>query len=454
MSVLDKRKEEQEKYWQDRAERIIIAGEKTADEMTTGLETAYLEAQRAIQKEIESFYGKYARDVGVSLEEAQRALSRSELKSYQEQTREYYEAIEKTNYAFDPAYRQRLHRQLSLKSAVSRLEALQSDIQWQIENLYAKEQNAFKTGLEAIYEDSYYRAIFNIQQGVGFGSSFTSLSHEAIEKAVKQKWLGGNYSSNIWKDKDRLTIALGQIVPRGIALGQNPRIIGKDITAQLGVRQSYGERLARTEFNRTTNQAAVAGYEEAGVEKYQFIATLDHRTSEFCADYDGEIINLSEMMVGVNFPPLHPNCRSTTIAYFEPDEIDAMFEQSTRIAKGEDGKYYSVSAALSYKNWHNQYVLPQREWNGIIGTATSDGRIIESVKSHFFDQSGTRLVDATQVKDALVNTLHITDVKYNNRSEPSVQYIGRMATVAVNTETNTVITTWQTGTRNRKKYGG
>ena len=352
VSILNRSKEAQEKYWTERAERVILAAEKTSEEMTADLAKLYREAQKAIQKEIESFYGKYARDVGVSLEDARKALNKSELKAYLEQTQEYYEAIKATGYAFDPAYRQKLHRQLSLKSAVSRLEALQADVQWQIEKLYAQEQDAFREGLSGTYEESYYQTIFNIQQGVGFGSPFSSLNVAAIEKAVSQKWLGENYSDRIWTDKDRLTIAMGQIIPRGIALGNNPRIIGKDIADQLDVRRSYGERLARTEFSQIANEASFDAYKEVGIESYQYLATLDHRTSEICQDLDNKVFALSEKMVGVNFPPAHPNCRSTTIPFFPEDEIDRMFAKSERIARDpKTGKSYLVSASMTYREW-------------------------------------------------------------------------------------------------------
>ena len=62
-------------------------------------------------------------------------------------------------------------------------------------------------------------------------------------------------------------------------------------------------------------------------------------------------------MTGVNYPPLHPQCRCTTIAYFEPDEIDEMFEESERIAKEDGvGEWYEVPASMSYTQWINTVV--------------------------------------------------------------------------------------------------
>lgn len=338
-------------YWQDRAKRIILAGEKSADEITTDLKSVYTEYYNKIIKEIESFYGRYASEQGVSISTAMRNLSRSELKSYYEQVQQYLDAIESSRYSFDPAYRSKLNRELSIKAAVSRLEALKSEVQWQIENLYAREQDAFKVGLSAAYEDSYYRSTFNLQQGIGYGSAFTRPSNSMIEKAVRTKWLGANYSDRIWIDKDRLTLNLERIIPQGIALGNNPRIIGREISKQMDVRKSYGERLARTEFNRIANDASMDSYKAVGVAQYKILATLDSRTSSICIEFDGKIFYVGEEEVGTNFPPFHPNCRTTTIPYFEPDEIDAMFDEAKRIAKDPSGEKYLVSADMKYSEW-------------------------------------------------------------------------------------------------------
>lgn len=356
MSILNRSKERQEKYWTERSERVILEAEKSQAEMFSDLANLYDESAKAIQREIEAFYGRYSIDIGVTFEEAKRKLNKAEMKSYKSQTQEYYDAIKASDYAFDPAYRERLSRQLSLKSAVSRLEALQSDAQYQMENLYAEIQSTFKASLGSAYEDAYYQTIFDLQKGIGYGSPFDKLNAKLIEKAVAEKWLGDNYSGRIWKDKDRLQISLEKIIPSGIALGQNPREIGKEIASQLNVRKSSGERLARTEFNKIANDATYDGYTAAGVERYQFLATLDNRTSEECGAMDGEIFELKDKMIGINWPPLHPNCRSTTIPYFEDSEVDKMIENGERIAKTGSKRTYYVPSDMTYKEWAKEHI--------------------------------------------------------------------------------------------------
>lgn len=93
--------------------------------------------------------------------------------------------------------------------------------------------------------------------------------------------------------------------------------------------------IARTETARAANGGAVIGYRESGVvERMQYSAILDGSTSEICQALNGRIVdingsfiehgqgfvgesgkatNLSYTGGGIDFPPAHPQCRSTVI---------------------------------------------------------------------------------------------------------------------------------------------
>ena len=284
----------------------------------------------------------------------QRRLSPSELNTAKQDIAYYYEQVDKLG--LDAEYRSYL-RGLSARAYMSRLEELKLRYRHEIEVLHSEQQRLFTQGMMETYEDSYYHTIFDIQQGIGVGGSFTTLNTQAIERAVSQKWLGDNYVGRIGENKDRLVQSLDTIIPRGIALGQNPLVIARDIRAATGTSRYNAERLARTEFNHIANEATRRGYKETGVAYYKFLATLDHKTSTYCQDMDGLTFEVSEAITGVNYPPLHPHCRSSTTPHFPPDEIDAMFEEATRLAKDENGKYYKVPADMRYAEWKKSLTL-------------------------------------------------------------------------------------------------
>ncbi|MEG2323494.1 MAG: hypothetical protein RSB80_03930 [Anaerovoracaceae bacterium] len=54
---------------------------------------------------------------------------------------------------------------------------------------------------------------------------------------------------------------------------------------------------------------------------------------------------------GVTAPPFHPRCRTTTM----PAVDDEWMEGTTRIARGADGKTYSVPADMKYEDWKKKF---------------------------------------------------------------------------------------------------
>lgn len=346
-------------YWKDRMESAFLAGEKTARELSESLRGAYIEAAREIQKEIEAFYGRYAGMNGLSIAEVKMRLNPKELKSYAEETKRYYDMVDPSKIGMDMAesYRKELRYQ-SARSYMSRLEALKTDLKRVVMDLGGKERQGLERTLEKIYSDTYARTRCAADVYRGFSTGFARLNHDQLNSAVHQKWLGSNFSDRIWKDKGSLLDSLNTTFLQGVARGQNPRKIAEQMAERLGANYSACERLVRTEAAHVANMSTMKGYKDSGITSYKILATLDSRTSEICRDYDGKVFELKDMEVGVNAPPFHPNCRTTTIAHFAPDEIDAMFEEAQRVARDEGGRLYYVPASTTYRQWEGMMSKP------------------------------------------------------------------------------------------------
>jgi hypothetical protein len=80
---------------------------------------------------------------------------------------------------------------------------------------------------------------------------------------------------------------------------------------------------------------------------------ISNYLSEICQALDGRVFRVADAAVGINYPPCHPHCRSTTIPYFPPDKLDG---PSSRAARDADGKYYTVPAGMTYSQWREKYV--------------------------------------------------------------------------------------------------
>jgi SPP1 gp7 family putative phage head morphogenesis protein len=276
-------------------------------------------------------------------------LNRDELKSFKAELNNMANYM-KMNFA-DKDYMKNI-KLLRAKNRISRLEELQTKINFEVEKLYNDVDISLGEQLEQSFEDGYYKTIFNQQKFLGFSDSFAMLNTKAIKKAVTTPYMTENYSDVLWKQKSNLTNILNQQIPQGIILGYNPTKLAREVVSKRVDRQYYNNavRLIRTEYNLILNDATAQGYKEAGIEKYQILATLDSRTSDICREMDGEIIPIKEKEVGVNYPPFHPNCRTTTIPYFEPDEFDTEIEQ---YIKDEDGIKHKITDDTQYEEWKN-----------------------------------------------------------------------------------------------------
>lgn len=335
-------------YWETRAEQRILNSEKEADKMLKEIKKTYTQAKNEIEKEIFAFYGKYAQETGLPLEEIYKRLSPKELLSAKEDIEIYYKEVQRLG-GYSPTTESYL-RNLSARAYMSRLEELKYQMTKRVENLYRLENKDFEVNLANLYEDTYYRTNFDIQKGFGLDMSFTTLNYDMVKKAVSQKWIGDSFSGRIWKDKDKLLTALETKFTQGVAMGHNPRKIASSLKKELDTKYSNCERLARTEFNHTANQASLDSYKEySSTPKYKIVATLDSRTSEICRQMDGKVFEVSEAKEGVNFPVFHVRCRTTTIPYFEEDEIDKLYSKAKRLSTSG-----TIDAGVTYNEWREQ----------------------------------------------------------------------------------------------------
>ena len=106
--------------------------------------------------------------------------------------------------------------------------------------------------------------------------------------------------------------------------------------------------LVRTSVQSVTNAANQAVYQanQHVTKGYRYLATLDSRTSAPCRALDRKVFNHGEGPV----PPIHFNCRSTTIPYINYEAL-GIPAPPTGTRASVDGQ---VPADLSYEDWLKQ----------------------------------------------------------------------------------------------------
>lgn len=381
-------------YWQARNERTFLEGEKDILDYAESLKKQYTNAANKIEEEIQKFYGKFAVDNNYTMADLKKLLNRDELKSFKESIKDIADYAKK--HKLDKDFETQI-KLLRAKSKISRLDELKTKINFEVEKLYSDVNISLGEQLEQSFEDGYYKTIFNQQKFLGFSDNFAMLNQKAIQKAVTTPYMTENYSDVLWKNKTNLMNILNQQIPQGIILGYNPNKTAKIASQQLGSKYKSTARLIRTEYNLILNDATAQGYKEANIEKYQLLATLDSRTSDICRDMDGEIFKVKEKEVGVNYPPFHPNCRTTTIPYFEPDEFDTEIEQ---YIKDEDGYKHRIEDETDYLEWKNAL------------KKNKDGTAIYENDAANYEFKNAQSLD--EVKQRLINNIGAKSVRLNN----------------------------------------
>ncbi|KNF07161.1 phage putative head morphogenesis protein, SPP1 gp7 family [Gottschalkia purinilytica] len=333
-------------YWKKRREQLSNQQFKKIKGLEKKLAREYKKSLKEIEEKIFIFYGRFAKDNKMTYDQAVKQLNSSEYNVWRKSLEEYIKEIESTG---DKKVLLELNT-LSMKSRISRLEALKGDITKVIFKLFSLEENELTNFLIETGLESYYKTIFEVQKRRrNIGASFTKLSKETVKKVASYPWSGKEFSARIWKHRDHLIDVLKEELTQKIIQGKDVREVSISLSRRMNVSLKNSIGLVQTETAHIHEEMSAKAYEETNVDRYEILATLDTRTSDICRKQDGRVHRLKDRVIGVNYPPFHVNCRTTTVPYFEDDE-------GTRIAKNKAGKNYHVPASMTYEEWYKEYV--------------------------------------------------------------------------------------------------
>lgn len=332
-------------YWQKRFELLEIAQLNKGIRYYNSLMREYDKALEGIEKAISVWYMRFAKGEGISYAEAKKRLTKGELMSL----REFVKKARQKNISDE--LRKELDR-VSARVHISRLEALQFQIKWYIENMFAEELNGMQDLLGEVYSDGYYHAAYEIQKGLGFA---WELDPVKVEKILLRPWApdGMNFSKRIWgKHRPQLVSFLQTELAQSAIRGEPPQEVINKAAKKFKTARRNAANLIMTETAYFSSAAEQDCYKELGVEEYVIVATLDYKTSEICREMDGKAFKRSDYKIGTTAPPFHVRCRTVTAPYFN----DEFTVDNMRAARDKDGKTYLVPANMSYKEWEKKYV--------------------------------------------------------------------------------------------------
>ncbi|WP_407346398.1 minor capsid protein [Lactococcus petauri] len=347
-------------YWQKRYLKTKQLQLSKAEAYEKEYAKRLKETQKLIEQEIDSWCKKYAKKDGtIDPIDAKKLLKGSELKDFKYSLAEWERMAKQGgfNHEMDLEY---------YRSRVSRLQALQL----QVTGLMGKQTSGDVKSLEGLlkgsYNDTYYRNIYNSQAVKGkFSSNFAHVDDKKLNAVIHSGWKGSNFSTRLWGNATHtLPKTLSETLFRGIALGYGPDRLTQMARVKLkDFAENQIHRLVTTEAAHIVEQATLDSYKEIGLEKYEYLATLESHTCEVCGKLDGQVIEVSKQDTGTNYPPIHPYCRCTTVPW------DKWFEENDikRWSRNEEtGKGESIDD-ISYNKWKEDvFDKPKQTEDGIM----------------------------------------------------------------------------------------
>ena len=142
-----------------------------------------------------------------------------------------------------------------------------------------------------------------------------------------------------------------------LQFGRNQEMTAKAQALAGGNGMKLANNQVRTIVRTTVNQVQTMASQEVYAanqdvtERYEYVATLDSKTTALCGSLDGKTFRYGEGPM----PPQHFNCRSTTVPVIDDEDLRKRFPDTRPSSVGR------VSQDESYPDWLNKNPSMQTE---------------------------------------------------------------------------------------------
>lgn len=324
---------EKNDYWEQREKEWITSRIKKDQGYLNKMAERYQVLISDIEKQVNSFYSKYAIDNGLSMSEAIRKVDKFDVKAFE---REAKRLVESTDFSANA------NKQLKIYNAtmkINRLEYLKAQVGLELVKVTNKEQKELDEYLNTAYLDEVKR-----QSGI----LSKHKSQEVAKKArvvASASFQGATWSDRLWINQTVLKTKLDALISRAMIQGTNPTqlvsMLRKNVAQEVKNATSVIERLVITETARVQDEATMRSFRANGFKFCKWIA--EPTACKYCKEMAERS---TEYGIGV-YPvmdapmiPKHPRCRCSKAAYWVDKEklAPGLFEKWFGKKKKEEPK--------------------------------------------------------------------------------------------------------------------
>lgn len=303
-------------YWTDRQEQLKQSAEKSEAALNKRLEKFYDAEFKRLEKEIAAYYQQYGQDNVIAYRNLLQSLSDEDRRLLMERMDDFV--------AKYPRYADLM----PVRESIYKLDRLQG-LQYSVFMTEAEIAGYTNDQIEAYLRRLSQQGLNYGMETLGFGKNFYSINDDIVRQFVDVPWCNGeNFSTRIWNDTNRLAQYLQQDLAQGFARGDSYDRLVRNLRQRFrNVNRKNAYRLVFTEGTYVMAESSMQPFIQ-DFEKYRTSPVLDGKTCSICRNMRHQVFLISERQPGVNFPPLHPNCRDT----FEivVDDWDAWMDEYVR----------------------------------------------------------------------------------------------------------------------------
>lgn len=250
-------------------------------------------------------------------------------------------------------FKERMTKQLQTR--LTNLEANKLEVQLRAQQFKAQTKSRILSDMTTVKREGSARELYlQSREAGGFlsniGKPFLQDLVTLETKAAGSKTLG-EYMTKLYNTYEK---GLKDVFVSGIIRGDSYKQMIENLMNKTKVTVGKANLLVRTEANAIFNDSVknVIQFNPL-VKGYKFRAVLDRRTSAICQEHDGEFIDKDDIQPGVNYPPLHPNCRSTvtTVLVTEDEKKDRV----QRYTKNGSNEWEPVPLGMNYQEFKDKF---------------------------------------------------------------------------------------------------
>lgn len=371
-------------YWEERAKRSVERYEQAVRQAIPEMLKAFEQAKKEIVAEMYAFYGRYAKNNEITLAQAKQLLSRKELAEFKGNLVEYEKLARQSIGTFHLEV-----ENISMKIRLNRLEALLMQVDATLQELYQKQQKVIQENTERVTLEEYYHSQYDLSVSTGRVLKFSKVPESFIEQVLTSPVMGADISTRLWRQDIDSGFKIRQYLNQMFIEGKPPQYFAEELGKAIGAVQVGKDgkvigsgkkyeayRLLYNEASYAANQARLKAYREMGAAYYELTATLDTRTTPICQSLDGCIFGVetggdvpaeyrktgseyrqaaystNRVIVGVNYPPFHVNCRTVAVPHYPTTDTARM----TRAARDAEDNPITVPADMKYEEWYETYI--------------------------------------------------------------------------------------------------